>query len=502
MRPARAAAAFVAASLVAGAWHVARNAAPPTFDDAWYLETSFRLFQALKSGLPAFAAAYASAFRIKAPLLSLLPLPAYALFGTGERTAVWASLASLAAACGFVHAAAREMWPEHPRRDAIAALSAALTALLPLLYGLSRVFLVEPLLAALVAAAVWRVAAAGRTGRGEGPRLGLLLGLGLLAKVLFPLYLAAPVWLRRKALRPRLKLALLWAVPLAGTWYAFNLPYVLGFAWSAGFGRIAADYAGPSHGLGARLWAFTALLFGGALSWPLSGAMAACAGAAAAARKPLDDGSRLALAWAAPLAVLAFGVNQEIRFAAPALPALALLSARAAMSFDSLRARRAAAALLLACGGTVFVRQTFMLPASAALPWCGAPSNDPGWDRAALVEAAAEGGGTVAAVALEHPRLNANNLASLAASRGLALRFVSLGYAQTSAEAALIRLKDKDVDRVIIVSGAPEAELPAFLNRANEGVARALASGRLPSSGPRRVGVAPGVTAAVYALRR
>ena len=498
MKPARAAAVFVAATLGAGAWHIFFNAAPPSFDDAWYLEVSFRLFNALKHGLPAFAAEYASAFRIKAPLISLLPLPLYALFGAGERIALWTNLIAFAAACAAVHAAARALWPSHPRRDTIAALAASLTALTPLLYGLSRTFMVEPVLTALVAAAIWRVAAH-KSNRREGVHLGLLLGLGLLTKILFPLYLAGPVWLRRKELRPHLMTALLVAVPLAATWYAFNLPYVLGFAWSAGFGRIASDYSSVTQGFGARLSAFAFMLFGGAVSWPLSAAIALCA-CAAARRKSLDDGSRLTLAWAAPLAVFALGVNQEIRFAAPALPALALLAARSAMSFDSRRARTAAAILLLATGSIVFVRQTFLLSAEDALPWCGAPSFDAGWDRGALVTATADGGATVAAIALEHRRLNANNLASLAASRGLDLKFINLGYAQTSVETALIRLKDKSADRLIIVSGIPEESLPVFLNRANAGIVAAIASGRLPARLQSRVPLGAGVSAAVFSI--
>lgn len=501
MKPARAAVVFVAATVGAGAWHILLNAAPPTFDDAWYLEVSFRLFNAMRHSLPAFFVEYASAFRIKAPLISLLPLPLYALFGAGERIALWTNLIAFAAACAAVHAAARALWPSHPRRDTIAALASALTALTPLLYGLSRTFMVEPVLTALVAAAVWRISVE-RTNRREGVRLGILLGLGLLTKILFPLYLAGPVWLRRKELRPHLITALLVAVPLAATWYAFNLPYILGFAWSAGFGRIAADYSSATLGVGARLMAFVAMLFGGAVSWPLAAAMLLSVVMASRKSGRLDDGSRLVLAWAAPLAIIAIGVNQEIRFAAPALPALALLAARSAVSFDSRWARTVATSLLLATGSIVFVRQTFLLSAKEAMPWCGAPSFNAGWDRGALVTAAADGGATVAAIALEHRELNANNLASLAASRGLDLHFVNLGYAQTSAEAALIRLKDKGADRLIIVSGVQEESLPVFLNRANAGIVAAIASGRLPARLRSRVPLGAGVSAAVYSIGR
>ena len=80
------------------------------------------------------------------------------------------------------------------------------------------------------------------------------------------------------------------------------------------------------------------------------------------------------------------------------------------------------------------------------------------------------------------------------------MRFVSLGYAQTSAEAALIRLKDKSCDLLIFVEGAPESEIPAFLNRANAGVLMMALSGRLPTKPAARVELAPGVTATVLRL--
>ncbi len=501
MTPRRASAVFIAATLGAGAWHALLNSTPPSFDDGWYLETSFRLFNALKQGLFAFASAYTSAFRVKAPLVSLLPLPLYAVFGPGERIAIWANLAILGAACAAVFAAGRALWPSHPRRDEIAALGASLAAVTPLLYGTSRYFLVEPVLVALVAAAVWRLANdESRSGR----PLGAVLGLGLLAKIIFPIYILGPAWLLRKRLAPRLKTALPLAAGLAATWYVFNLPYVLGFAWSAGFGRIAADYGPSAAGPLDRVAAYAAQLFGGALSWPMSAAAAVVSVAAvvAARRSRLDAGAKLALAWAAPLALFALSPNREIRFAAPALPALCLLAARAALSFDSRSARAGASAILLLAGTSVFARQTFIVPAADALPWCGAPSPDAGLDRAGLVNAAAAGGASVAAIALEHPRLNANNLSSLAASRGLPLRFVSLGYAQASAEGALIRLKDKDADRLILINGIDGPGLPAFLNRANAGVADAVASGHLPARLSSRVPLGGGVEAAVYVLGR
>ncbi|MDD5301913.1 MAG: hypothetical protein PHS14_02305, partial [Elusimicrobia bacterium] len=197
-------------------------------------------------------------------------------------------------------------------------------------------------------------------------------------------------------------------------------------------------------------------------------------------------------------------VNREARLAAPLLPVLALLAGRAAMSFGRPLARAAATALLLATGLIVCADQTFRADPGRALAYNGAPSPDPGWDRAALVDAAdrAGGRGAVAAIALEHRLLNANNLSSLAASRGWAMSFVNLGYAQISAEAAMIRLKDKDATLVVLVNGLSDKDLPAFLNRANSGISDALRSGRLPAQEAGRAELAPGISARVFRLTR
>ena len=490
-----------AAALAATAWHIARNAAPPAWDDAWYLETSFRLFTALQAGPLAFAQSYLEAFRVKAPLISLLPLPLYALFGAGERVAVWANLPLAALAAWAWSRAAGAWWREHPRGPELAALAGALTALLPLCYGLSRCFLVETLLTALLGLWAWRCAAARTDDRAEGVRLGVIMGLGLLTKVTFPLLAAGLAWPARARLKPHAQTALLVAVAIAATWYLENLPYVLGYAWSAGFGRVAADYAGAG-GLAARLDWLTSLLKNG-LSWPLTAAMAAVTLAAVMKDRGLrDSGTRAALWGLAPLLVYAASVNREPRLAAPLLPVLALLAARAAVSFNNAAARTLAAVVLLGTGLAVCADQTFRAGPARALAYNGIPSTDPGWDRTALVDAVAAAGGRVAAVALEHPRLNANNLASLSAARGLDVKFVSLGYAQASAEGALIRLKDKSATNLILVSGVPDAELAVFLNRANAGVAEAVRSGRLPAQETARVALAPGVTATVLRLAR
>lgn len=492
-----AAATAAAASLGATAWHIARNAAPPTFDDAWYLEISFRLFSALRSGPLAFAREYADAFRIKAPLIALVPIPLYAVFGPGERVAVWANLPLAALSAWAWSKAAAAWWRGHPRGKDAAALAGALTALLPMLYGLSRFFLVETLLTALVGLWAWRCAEADPRDRREGARLGLLLGFGLLAKSTFPLLAAGFAWPARERLKPHARIALVLGGAIAATWYAANLPYIAGFAWSAGFGSVAGDYS-AGGGVSARL-GWLASIFRSGFSRPLGAAMAAVGASAILTGGKWDAGCRAALWGIAPLAVYAAGANREPRLVAPLLPVACLLAARAAVSFERPAARGAAAAVLLAAGLAVCADQTFLAGPPRALAFNGAP-DVPAWDRGALVDAVSASGFRVAAVALEDRRLNANSLSSLAAMRGLELKFVSLGYAQTSAESALIRLKDKSCDALVLIDGADESGSPAFLNRANAGIKEMALSGRLRTAPAGRAVVAPGVTATVLRL--
>ena len=427
-----------------------------------------------------------------------MPLPLYAVFGTAERVAVWANLPLAVLAAWAWSRAASEWWRGHPRVREAAALGGALCALTPFAYGLSRIFLVETLLSALLGLWAWRCAAARPNERREGMRLGLILGLGLLTKSTFPLLAAGFAWPARERLRPHVKTVILLGGALAATWYAANLPYILGFAWSAGFGSIARDYAGAS-GLAARAAWLISILQNG-FSWPLAAAMAVVAAAAAIERRRADEGTRAALWGLAPFVVYAAGVNRETRLVAPLLPVVALLAARAAVSFRGATARAAASAALLGTGLAVCADQTFRATPDRALTFNGAPATDRGWDREALVDAVVASGSRVAAIALEDGRLNANNLSSLTAAKGLDLSFVSLGYAQTSAEAALIRLKDKSCDAIIFVEGVPESELPSFLNRANAGVLAMTVSGRLRTKMTARVALAPGVTATVFRL--
>jgi len=499
-----AAAAVGAAVLGANAWRIASHQGAPSFDDAWYLEVSFRLLSAADQGPAALAQAWTEAFRIKAPLLSLLPLPLYAVFGPGEKVALWVQQASLVLGWASVYGLGRRLYGE---KAALAAVCAA--ALTPLLYGLSRVFLVECVLTTLVVAFHWAVLELRPERPRDGVLLGLLFGLGLLCKITFPLYVAGILFLERDRFRRDSTVAAgLAASILAGSWYAFNLPYVLGFAWSAGFGRIAKDYGGSvlaSPGLALAFWKGAGRE---ALSFPFLLASVALAALAWRLRRAGWTPGRaeflLASWFLLPAAVFTLGVNKEIRYLAPVLPA-ACLALGAAAAWAAERGAGLLVALCLLLPMKVLATQTLGLPPGAALIYNGPPDRDPGWDRAAVLESLrldAGAGPAVAAVAYEHPAFNANNLASLAAARGMRLSFVSLGYAQTSLEAALIRMKEKDVRYLVLVAGHPAQAAPGFLNVVNDGVAALAGTARLPARRLGLLALAPGMTAVLYRLER
>ncbi|MBI4676825.1 MAG: glycosyltransferase family 39 protein [Elusimicrobia bacterium] len=493
--------------LALNAWHILAQKAPPAWDDGWYLEWSFRFFYALKRGLWDFAAAYAESFRMKAPLISVLPLPVYALAGPGERAALWVNEAALAAIMWFTFRIGRRLYGE-----AAGWAAAVAVGLMPIIYGLSRFFYPET---ALVAILLWTldiILEAGPADRKAGLKLGIAVGLGLLAKVSFPAFLVGPVWFRRKELMPHAKKAMLAAVLVASTWYAFNAPYVLGHALSSGFGDISKDYGGGAASWGG-LWTFLSQVVFHALSWPMAlaaGAVLLAAWTSWWARPRswrISEPGRFLLSWAAlPVILVLLAGNRQVRYLAPVLPALAVVLGAAAADLGKKASGKAALMVLVLAPLAVLLSQTLGIPRPRTMFFNGPPSMDAGWDRAAIIDALKSGfpDGAVVAVGLEHPLMNANNLASLSASQGLRYSFVNLVQGGRTTEDALIRLKDKGASCLVMFEGDLPAEIDApydFLNRANQGVRRNLEEGKLPAAKLSAAPVAPGVRAVLYRLR-
>jgi len=485
------------ASLVGGAWFIRTDRTPPTFDDAWYLENSCRFYHALRDGGPwAFAKAYASSFRFKAPLISVLPLPFYFLAGPSLGAALCVHLFSLGVLGLYLYAFGARFFS---RTAGLLAAAIALTC--PVIFGLSRLFFVEiPFLACVTAAAYHLAASNGLRRPGSDRELGVLLGLGLLLKSVFPFYLFAPaaefLWRRyresgRAALgdleRP-VKTILAIGGAIALTWYAWNLLYTLGYVYRAGFGDIAAHYHSS------RVWDPHLLLD----YWNRFAAdgpsyyyvvAAACLGACLAARGLLSKrkllglwesnaGFRAAVLWVAfPFAVASFAVAKDIRFLTPCLPAFALLLA-AALDHQTagLRARPLLLALFFVIPVDQYTLQTLghsvlspirlgpLALTQERTAYTAPPSTRGDWGQDRLVRELARdigGGRRTVALGLEHPYLNANLLSYLSAREGLPLDFVNYGHMEDRVENVVSRLSEKDADYLLIIDGALLREVPA-----------------------------------------
>jgi hypothetical protein len=141
---------YAAAAIAALAW-LRLNRAPPDWDDSWYLSNSLTLYDAWTSGgLLGLARQFLAALAFKAPLIIALPLPFYRIFGRRWHFAFLVNLAAMLALYAAVWGIGNRL------RSARAGLIAVyICATLPLLYGLSRWYMVEYPLAARVAAACW-----------------------------------------------------------------------------------------------------------------------------------------------------------------------------------------------------------------------------------------------------------------------------------------------------------------------------------------------------------
>lgn len=515
-------AAAVLGSGAALAWFVRANGHPPAWDEAWYLEVSYRFWHALTGEGPlSFARAWAAAFRFKAPLVSALPMPFYLAFGHSYATAVLTNIPALALLAAALYGLGRRF-----SSPAGGASAAVLGLMMPLTVALSHTYFVETWLTALTAAFLWRLAESDQLRRErEAPMLGLLFGLGLLTKVLFPGVVAAPLaltlWQRRgdprgpdwPALERPLKVFVAVALGISLTWYGPNLVYVTGFALSAYRGGIGAHY-GTSAAWGVpQVAAYFNSIAAEILSWYT---VLLTLGLGVVLRRRLWrwPGLAFAGAWVFPyLVITTSGLCKDQRYVAPAVPGVAL--ALGLILDEATRGRRGRPVLLAA--GVLplvgcFLLQTFgdALPASAAsslsrvfppkTEYGGPPQRTGELGLEAFVTSLAGRlpPGSVVTAGLEHRRLNANLLAAAAAQRDLPLSFIHYGHMEGDLRRVLIRLVEKDATHILFVEGLPLGELPPMVLQVDAALRAHARAGRLPL---RRVGsflIAPGVSGELW----
>jgi 4-amino-4-deoxy-L-arabinose transferase-like glycosyltransferase len=316
--------AIVSALLVVvnAAW-ILRDHSPPAWDDAYYLTNSLRLYDALTSGgTAAWYKQFLTAMPRKPPLIAALPAPIYLVLGRNPRFALGVNLCFLAMTFAAVFGLAR-----HYASSRAGLLAVLIVGTMPMTYGLSRLYLVECGLTALVCGSVL-VAREWASGRCGSWSLGIVCGFGLLLKASFPIYVTVPlVWIltrtperrRNQAVPIIIGGALLVACP----WYLPNLQSALRTLVDAGSAATAGAY-----GTGAILSpsAIGQYLRNLANCGPLLYFAATIL--AVPLFRFLDKCGReclfLCVSWVSPILLLTFSHYRDLRYAAPLFPAVGL----------------------------------------------------------------------------------------------------------------------------------------------------------------------------------
>ena len=254
---------WVVAVVVIDIWwlHRYRASAVPEYDESGYMAIALRDLHAFDvDGLGGLARAYVHQVP-EAPLVPLVTVIPYLLFGAGVATSVATQLVAVAGLAAATYALGRRLVP-----PGWAALAAGVTIALPVVTDYSRTFHFAVPAAALLTASAWALA------RSDGLLLrrwaflaGALLGCTVLARTMTIAYLpgvgmaALVLASRRSDTARRLgSLAILAgaAVVVAATWYAPNGNYrsVGHYLRDSGYGASAAQYGSASSPVSIGYW--------------------------------------------------------------------------------------------------------------------------------------------------------------------------------------------------------------------------------------------------------
>ena len=311
-------------------WEI-HDAAPPSWDQSLYLEYATKFSNALVNHGPLnLLDVFATSIQIKAPLIALLPLPAFVVFGADATTGLLFLNFLIVLLNIFLFLLFKEV---ADRRTAL--LGVVLTATMPVIFGLSREFLVEYGLTAIVVMWIYFLITSDHF-RKNNLALGFLAGLGLLMKANFPLYIFAPaaiVFVQRlridglrtwKRLLTDVGTILITGMLLAGIWYFHNGLSVIKFGLSTGYGTWAGNYTqgllqywkglvatGISPYLCLCLVLFAGLLFALKPRKTIKGAA--------------SENNLVIASWlVVPFLILSASTAKDVRYLAPVLPVIGL----------------------------------------------------------------------------------------------------------------------------------------------------------------------------------
>jgi hypothetical protein len=484
-----------------------RSRTPTFWDDSAYLSGSLVLSDALRDhGVAGFARAFAHLFGNRAPLICALPVPLYTVFGREFDPRFLIGVGFVILMSIYLFRIAENLWS--PREGLLAV---AILQTMPLMYGLSRQFLVDYGLATLVVMWIFYFHLHPVSGVWPIARLGLLLGLGALMKFTFPLYIAAPAavqailairgcrgWHDKTRMVARFGVILLVGGLMAAVWYVPNWQTVIAYARSASNGDISINYGSPDVFSARVIMDYFFTLGAAALStfYAFSLALALVAWLLLPKRPGYGWGSHswLLVAWVSvPFVIATFSVAKDPRYIAPLVPVAALWLSRTATVFCPPRRLLAASALLLtvpvfayACSSFPFGERIpgfavgrFQVWSSHLAYYAAAPGDDGAWQQAEIIGAVCHGPeppeeGDRLLVLLSHKYLNNENLKYLTLRAACGLQVVGVPSQIATPEQVKSFLDQVRPKYVLIVPRVPEPELaPSFAN-ATKGEAERL----------------------------
>jgi len=168
---------------------IQKDKAPPMWDQAEYLDNSQLLYHALTAeGIGSFAEAFLTILPKKAPLVTILPIPSYLIFGNNYKSARYVNLFFIILGSIYLYRLGMLISGEKA-----ALLSIVVLNTFPLILGISREVLVEYGLMVFVIMWMYYLLKSECLIHGRYSwRLGAVLGLGMLMKISYPLYIIAP----------------------------------------------------------------------------------------------------------------------------------------------------------------------------------------------------------------------------------------------------------------------------------------------------------------------
>lgn len=286
-------------------------------------------------------------------------------------------------------------------------------------------------LAAMVATALWALAATERFTRAHPALLaGLVLGLGMLTKPTFPVYVLPPMVLmlpRVRARGPWINVAVTGLVALAVSlpWYGLRLMGMLSQIGSRSF-KQAAESGHPEP----MSWA--AVAYYPRLSVTQFGVIAVLALAAGLVVAIRRRQGMIVAALLVPFLVFTSIQNKNLRYTLPLLPVAAIVAAMA-LSALGRRAKPVAVGVAVLAGIAQVSATMFAVPALPDLPWLGESwvlTSKPvreDWKHREILGLIARHAGTTPATVSVVPNVNffaVSNFRYYALRDGLRLAFV------------------------------------------------------------------------------